>query len=169
VLTYDVANEWLSGKIGNQEISLRACSGGGRASKVHPGGKPGQLGLASWNTQRKQNDARGIRGGPLPVGMYMVQKPAHHPDLKLSAYLQQTLTSMLYENPAAPTGVAVTKRDGFYIHGRGPKGSDGCIVPMEKFDELMTLLRAHAPLLLKVVNAGARLDKLPPPLPGNIG
>jgi hypothetical protein len=168
MLTYDIANERLSGKIGNKEISIWAKSGGGRGSKVHPDGKPGQMGLASWNTQRKQNDGTGIRGGPLPTGMYIVQKPANHPDLKLSAYLEQTLTSLLYEDRSALLGVSVTKRDGFYIHGRGPKGSDGCIVPMEMFDELMTLLKANAPLLLKVVNAGARVDKLPPPPPRNV-
>jgi hypothetical protein len=168
MLIYDIANERLYGRIGNQDMALWARSGGGRASKVHPEGKPGQSGLASWDTQRKEDDTRGIRGGPLPTGMYVVQKPAMHPDLKLSAYLEQTLTSMIYANPSAPVGISVTKRDGFYIHGRGPKGSDGCIVPMELFKELMALLTTHAPVLLKVVNAGARTDKLPPAAPANI-
>jgi hypothetical protein len=33
-------------------------------------------------------------------------------------------------------------RDGFYIHGRGHHGSDGCIVPLDprQFQNLMTAL-----------------------------
>jgi hypothetical protein len=33
-------------------------------------------------------------------------------------------------------------RDGFFIHGRGPHGSDGCIVPLDmtQFIDLMNAL-----------------------------
>jgi hypothetical protein len=168
VLTYDIANERLHGTIGGRKISIWARSGGGRGSTVHPDGTPNQVGIRSWNSQRKQDDSKGIRGGPLPAGFYIVQKPAMHPDLKLSAYLEQTITSLLYANPSSALGIAVTKRDRLYIHGRGPKGSDGCIVPMEEFKPLMTLLKAHAPLALEVINEGVRTDKLPPGVPSNI-
>ena len=168
MLTYDIANERLFGAIGNQNIALWARSGGGRGSKIHPDGESGQLGLALWDTQRQEDGAKRIRGGPLPPGAYVVQKPAIHPTLGLSAYLEQTVTSLLYANPSSAIGLSVTNRDGFYIHGRGPKGSDGCVVPMEKFNQLMALLKAHAPVVLRVVNAGARTDKLPPAPPANV-
>ena len=166
MLTYDITNERLIGQIGNEKISIWAKSGGGRASKVHAAGQPGQEGLGSWNTQRKE--AGSTRGGPLPPGFYTVQPPANHPVLGRAAYLEQTITSLMYANPSAALGVSVTERGGFYIHGRGPKGSDGCIVPMEDFGHLMDLLTANAPLMLQVVGAGVRIDKLPPPIPRNL-
>jgi hypothetical protein len=166
VLLYDIANERLMGTIGNERISLWARAGGGRASTTHSEGQAGQLGLAAWDTQRQL--AGNKRGGPLPIGVYVIHKPAHHPHLGLAAYLEQTVTSLLYEMPSSPTGISVTKRGGFYIHGRGPKGSDGCIVPMESFSHLMQLLTTCAPIALKVINAGARTDKLPPPIPDNL-
>jgi hypothetical protein len=42
-------------------------------------------------------------------------------------------------------------RDGFYIHGRGPHGSDGCIVPLDKteFSNLMkALTKSHGGTLV---------------------
>lgn len=168
MLTYDITNEWLSGDINGKKIALFARSGGGRGSKVHPEGQADQMGLASWNTQRKENSANGIRGGPIPSGFYVVHKPAQHPPLGLAAYLEQTVTSLIYANPSSPTGVSVTARDALYIHNRGPKGSDGCIVPMEKFADLMALLTANAPIVLQVVYRGVRTDKLPSPAPANI-
>ena len=44
-------------------------------------------------------------------------------------------------------------RDGFYLHGRGRHGSDGCIVPMEKFSELMTALEKDRGGVLFVLEA----------------
>jgi hypothetical protein len=167
VLKYDITNERLMGKIGTHSISISASSGGGRGSKVHPRGEPGQLGIASWDTQRKESG--GVRGGPLPPGFYRVLKPAQVAHLGLAAQLEPTLTSLLYVDPSSGLGVSVTKRDGFYIHGAGPKGSDGCIVIQKpEFSWIMNLLAANAPLMLEVVNAGVRLDRLPRPLPGNI-
>jgi hypothetical protein len=72
-------------------------------------------------------------------------------------YLEQTISSLLHADPTKAIGISVTGRDGFYIHGRGPKGSDGCIVPMEQFGELMRALEAAARLGLRVVNAGSQV------------
>src|SRR5438876_1205541 len=57
------------------------------------------------------------------------RRSAHHPHLGLSA----KLTHIRWK----PVG-----RDGFYIHGRGPHGSDGCIVPVNSvdFNNLMSAL-----------------------------
>jgi hypothetical protein len=51
-------------------------------------------------------------------------------------------------------GLYVTDRGGFFIHGRGQHGSDGCIVPMEGFDALMSALEKAAPVGLLVVQPG---------------
>ena len=55
--------------------------------------------------------------------------------------MMQTLTSLLYQAVTSSVGISVTKRDGFLIHGQGPKGSDGCIVPASK-DDIKRLLSA---------------------------
>jgi hypothetical protein len=60
-----------------------------------------------------------------------VLPPSHHKQLGLSARLDP------YDDAQARH---MYGRDGFYIHGRGPHGSDGCIVPMESFAELMAAL-----------------------------
>jgi hypothetical protein len=43
-------------------------------------------------------------------------------------------------------------RDGFYIHGREPHGSDGCIVPLDKaqFTALMAALKESGGRVLYV-------------------
>ncbi len=48
-------------------------------------------------------------------------------------------------------------RDGFFIHGRGTHGSDGCIVPMNPSErkKLNHAVRDHTgPVGLKVVHVG---------------
>ena len=147
--------------IGPKAITLNALSGGGHGSKVHPAGQPGQLGVAYWHTQRQKT---GLLRGGLPPGFYKVHKPAQHPHLGLSAYPEPTLTALLHLNLFRSSGVSVTQRGGFYIHGIGPKGSDGCIVvPPTSFHWLMDLLAQHTPLMLQVVNPGMSGDKLPNP------
>jgi hypothetical protein len=163
MLTYDIALERLYGEIGGKKFAIHAMSGGGRGSKVHPYGDPGDkgsnVGLGSWSWPRQEVGSKHIRGGPVPPGFYIIFKPQTYAWLGggKGAYLEQTLSSLLHADPTKAIGVSVTGRDGFYIHGRGPKGSDGCIVPMEQFSELMTALEAAAPLGLRVVNAGRQV------------
>jgi hypothetical protein len=63
----------------------------------------------------------GHRGGPIPLGRFKISSPVHHRHLGLAAAL----------TPETPMP---NHRGGFYIHGRGPLGSDGCIVPMAAYD-----------------------------------
>jgi hypothetical protein len=95
----------------------------------------------------------------LPPGTYIVHKPKYKEHLGRAAYLEQTQTSLLYRDPKSLLGLSVTRRGGqegegaFYIHGRGNKGSDGCIVPMESegwFMGFMDLLAAYGPTVLFV-------------------
>jgi hypothetical protein len=71
-----------------------------------------------------------VHGGPIPAGIYQIETPAKHGHLGLSAAL-------------LPRGPLPGGRGGFYIHGRGPHGSDGCLVPVKNddFKTLMELLR----------------------------
>ena len=59
------------------------------------------------------------------------------------------MTLVTPANAKGPVPVLVMfGRSGFYIHGRGPKGSDGCIVPMESFGPFMAALaKDHGGLL----------------------
>lgn len=58
-----------------------------------------------------------------------IKKPAKHKHLGLSAELVPRRGDMM-------------GRRGFFIHGRGPHGSDGCIVPLDasQFKQLMSAL-----------------------------
>ena len=148
MLYYSIAQQRLSGEAGGKRVDLFAVSGGGRGRKR---GSP-EYSLSSFSHQRKATP--GVRGGPLPPGFYVVHEPGNHPRLGRAAYLEQTLASFLQTDPLAPSCYYVTDRGGFFIHGRGRHGSDGCIVPMQGFDELMGLLATSTPLALVVRDPG---------------
>jgi hypothetical protein len=123
ILTYSIATETLSGTIGADRLFVRAWSGGRRGAKS-PGAESD---VASYNVFRKEQHDKGIHGGPIPPGFYLCRYVAHHPKFHECIFLEQTLTSLFQVNEDAK--VSFYNRDGFYIHGRGPHGSDGCIVP----------------------------------------
>jgi hypothetical protein len=107
---------------------MEALSGGGggttRGGESQAVNNPYMEGLKSTAAGRGH-----VHGGPIPPGTYHIHKPTHRPHLGLSARLEHPHWS--------PFG-----RDGFYIHGRGLHGSDGCIVPLDKgqFESLMAAL-----------------------------
>jgi len=78
-------------------------------------------------------------GGPLPLGRYKILKPSFHPHLGLSAELKP--------DPER----AMMSRSGFFIHGRGPHGSDGCIVPLSCYFELIKAIETDGGGTLHVV------------------
>jgi hypothetical protein len=128
-LTYSIFEGVLTGTAGNQTIYVMALSGGGGGSTQHAGNadtnNPYSTGVQTVDGKQHQH------GGPIPTGRYRIRTPSRHPHLGLSARLD-------------PYDIQQTRhmagRDGFYIHGRGPHGSDGCIVPLEDFQDLMTAL-----------------------------
>ena len=85
--------------------------------------------MEAWKTQPETRTKGHVHGGPVPPGKYTIHTPSQHPHLGLSARLVHPSWK--------PMG-----RDGFFIHSRGPHGSDGCIVPLDagKFRELMSAL-----------------------------
>lgn len=136
-LTYLIFEGLLTGTAGDQFVHLTALSGGGGGSTKH------RTSAAVNNPYMEALRTRGeggyhVHGGPIPPGKYLICKPGRHRHLGLSAQLIHTASK-------APMG-----RDGFYIHGQGPHGSDGCIVPIDvsQFRRLMDLLtQSHGGIL----------------------
>lgn len=129
-LTYYIREGVLVGVIGPRMFHMTALSGGAGGSTKTSGtdavNNPYMEGLKTSGTAGSPFH---VHGGPLPPGKYVVRTPSHHSHLGLCARL---------EHPRfRPMG-----RDGFYIHARGPHGSDGCIVPLDRtqFDSLMKAL-----------------------------
>ena len=161
ILRYSIRDELLYGTVADISFSMRAFSGGGRGSTSGIE----RTDVKHWSTEKKAPaafDAKN-RGGPLPRGHYIARYVSAHPTFGRCAVLEQTITSLLRIDPFAPGGVSVTKRGGFYIHGPGPHGSDGCIVPANKVDyrSLIDAIRsASGVVLIEVRNEGAPAERL---------
>lgn len=129
-LTYYIFEGTLAGVVNGTNFAIAALSGGGGGStKNRPQdstNNPYMYGLKTVGTGNKHQ-----HGGPIPPGRYTIHKPSHHPHLGLSVRLE-------------PQQAMPNERGGFFIHGRGPHGSDGCIVPTDpaQFQRLMHSLIA---------------------------
>jgi len=127
-----------------------AVSGGGRGQRLKVGGHDAILpyGLQ----EQRRNTARfsnigGEKGGDptwygeIPNGLFEVGAPSSDTTLGRCA-------------PLKPIRGLMMGRGGFYIHGQGKTGSEGCIVPvhgkLEQVLHLITLLRSKPPLYLRV-------------------
>lgn len=129
-LTYYIFEGTLAGVVNGITYAIPALSGGGGGSTKNPVSSsvnnPYMYGLKTSGT-----GALHQHGGPIPLGRYIIAKPSHHAHLGLSARLD-------------PQQATPNNRGGFFIHGRGPHGSDGCIVPTDpaRFHQLMHGLTA---------------------------
>ena len=140
-LTYNAAEERLSGEIGKQKFFEVAYSGGSRGHKSNVSAdKAGRYlhttrlneSLGRLATTRedydKTTDTYKQRGGTIPPGHYLCVYVAQHASFGECIYLDPMRDAHHIYSPFArfpiPHG-----RGGFFIHGHGPKGSDGCIVP----------------------------------------
>lgn len=158
-LTYSIAMETLSGMIGTAAFHLHAWSGGRRGAK----GPGAQTTPASYDVFRKEEHSKGIHGGPIPPGIYVCRYIAHHSKFHECIFLEQTLTSLFQVDASAK--VRLYDRDAFYIHGRGPHGSDGCIVPENEAVRLQlnkSVKTCDGTVMLRVVDPGF-------PLPAVVG
>lgn len=122
LLTYNVADGLLSGKIGDIAIDGYAGSGGRAGSKTK--------GAENWFLKNNPF-ATGVHQGthqygPLPIGKYDMRP--HETD-KLKVRLDPFPSNSMHG------------RSGFEIHGRGTIGSHGCIVP---YDPKVLHLICHA-------------------------
>lgn len=112
-LIYNIAEQTLSGEIDGVFISARAGSGGRAGSKT-PNALNNWLANNPFATRVKKTDR--YPGGPLPMGTYRV-------------VLHEVRKNWLRLEPLDSTPMFT--RDGMAIHGRGSRGSDGCIVPTD--------------------------------------
>jgi hypothetical protein len=135
---------------GDKTTRIMAFSGGRGGSKLK--GAVDEIVVNNWFFMcQKLDHAKNVDGGPLPLGRYIVHTPTKHKRLGLSAYLQPSVL-------AKEIG-EVCNRDGFFIHGRGKRGSDGCIVPEKaaEFQSLMSTLTARKGGELIVVIDGVKM------------
>ncbi|MCP5528181.1 MAG: hypothetical protein H7A47_15420 [Verrucomicrobiales bacterium] len=139
-LIYYIYEGVLSGNAGGRHFQLFAASGGGGGSTKHePSTSANNPYMTGLRTRGK--GARHRHGGPLPLGRYKIHRPAKHPHLGRSAFLEPF------------QGIPMLGRSGFFIHGRGPHGSDGCIVPLAQFKALMDALESSDGGTLHVLEA----------------
>jgi hypothetical protein len=138
-LVYDAAQEFLSGSIGRARFSVKAYSGGGRGHKAGVKSKLAAEFLYSQAitlssrlaTTREEKDAHGHyrqRGGTLPPGHYACHYVAHHHTFGECIQLLRSSDARAIHSPFSPHPIPHGRKDDFFIHGSGPKGSDGCIV-----------------------------------------
>jgi len=142
-LEYNAARERLTGAIGEVHFNFIAYSGGSRGHTAHI---KTRLAKAYLHTQAdslfshlattktiEKNETFIQRGGTLPPGHYRCQYLEDHPPFGPCIQLVQTRDALAIHSPFSPFPIP-HGRGGFFIHGSGPKGSDGCIVPSDPAD-----------------------------------
>lgn len=130
ILRFSIARQVLSGNVGGKEFGpIRCNSGGGQT------GFEASVSVASLNPRRQTFGSKTTkfreRGGALPPGWWIV----------IPEGLQKGERSSLLSTGAAPTanslkivpyqlekGYGDAPRFGFYIHGTGGDGSEGCLL-----------------------------------------
>jgi hypothetical protein len=147
-LRYNIASGELTGWVAGRRIQAQAGSGGRAGSKT-----AGSLNwwLANNPFAVSVKKTAHNPGGPLPLGRYRL-------------VLHESRPNWIRLLPLP--GHSMHRRDGFAIHGRGARGSDGCIVPtdfavaLELCTALRDLARAQreAPVL-EVFAEGQDLDR----------
>jgi hypothetical protein len=137
-LVYDAAAELLSGKIGHHTFHMRAFSGGSRGhahvnastAKKYLHHQAGNLSSHFANTPEISKGGHyKQRGGTLPAGHYTCEYMANHKTFHECIRLHRGADATAIHSPFSPFPIPHHRGDDFFIHGHGPKGSDGCIVP----------------------------------------
>jgi hypothetical protein len=149
-LRYNIASGLLEGVVDGVRIHGQAGSGG-RAGSKSEGALNWWLANNPFATRVKLSADHSNIGGPLPMGSYRLN-------------LHESRSNWIRLTPLADT--LMHGRDGFAIHGRGKRGSDGCIVPTD-FNLVLKLCqlvgrreRAKRPAVVVDVYAeGQHLDR----------
>jgi hypothetical protein len=126
-LAYNIVEQILDGSIDGVSISAHAVAGGRAGSKMR--GVVNPL-LANNPYATGVKAVKPKTGGPLVMGRYY---------MKTKKNTQNWITL----EPFADN--EMKGRSGFAIHGRGPRGSDGCIVPTDfnMVQEIYKLVKAR--------------------------
>ena len=138
-LTYNAAAELLTGKIGTVNFHEVAYSGGSSGHKttspdkakryLHKSNVNDSLGRLATTSEvyNKKTDTYQQRGGTIPPGHYRCIYMENHSTFHECILLHPAADAHAIHSPFARHAI-VHHRGGFFIHGQGPKGSDGCIV-----------------------------------------
>lgn len=138
-LEYNAAQERLTGIIAGAGFNVIAYSGGSRGHKANVNVKSAAKylhaqadtllsRLATTRTIEKNGEYM-QRGGTLPPGHYTCQYHAAHPTFGECIQLLRAADAVAIQSPFSPFPIPHGRGNDFFIHGRGPKGSDGCIIP----------------------------------------
>ena len=125
-MMYMIKDQILVGTVNGIHFQMNAVSGGRAGSKV-PRAVNADVANNPYRTDQKLNKRKRIVGGPLPCGLYQMEADTK----KKSAWIKLIPNS---------SNVMVS-RNSFAIHGRGKRGSDGCIVPIV-YSEIVNLRNA---------------------------
>ena len=139
-LVYNAAAEILSGTVGSEHFHMIAYSGGSRGHKADVRPKVAKRYLYDQSamlssrlaTTSEIKDVHGNylrRGGTLPPGHYSCHYVLHHPTFHECIQLLRGADAMAIHSSFSPYPIPHGRGNDFFIHGSGPKGSDGCIVP----------------------------------------
>jgi len=169
-LTYDAAQELLWGTVGREHFHVKAFSGGSRGHKANVSSKLAaeyhhsestKLSSRFANTPEVKKDGHyKQRGGTLPAGHYACRYIAHHHSFGECVQLLMLSDARAIHSPFSPRPIPHYRHDDFFVHGAGPKGSDGCIVPQSNLVR-RRLNRAikdfHGKVILVVKNVAYQL------------
>ena len=113
-IVFNIASGKLSGTVGDYTFEIFAFSGGRGGSKKDGVVHPAIVNNPLLTHMKLQGHGEFDYAGALPMGLYTLKN--HE---KTHNWIRLMPDKDNY----------MGKRDGFAIHGRGPRGSDGCIVP----------------------------------------
>jgi hypothetical protein len=153
-LTYNVIEGHLTGSIDGERINARASSGGRGGTKTAGAENYFLVNNPFASGVKLKDPKKGSVGGTLPMGRYTLRV---HEDKKHKKNWIRLIPD---------TSNSMKGRAGFAIHGRGKRGSDGCIVPTDFHMVLMLYKLVEAreqagqpDVTLSVVAIGTDVDK----------
>ena len=178
-LVYDAGQEVLLGKLGKEPpFYIKAFSGGSRGHKTAVSTKVAErylhkqattLSSRFSNTPTIEDHGRyKQRGGTLPAGHYACHYLAHHHAFGECIQLIASSDARAIHSVFSPHPIPHYRHDDFFIHGAGPKGSDGCIVPVNDVERrrLNRVIRQYAGRVVLLVKNVAY--QLPAELEGQL-
>lgn len=137
-LFYYIREGVLEGTVNGEPVRISTYSGGGSGyDPANPRSvrytRDTEAANNPYRTRQLTNEALNTRGGPIPPGRYSIKKP----DSESKNVSLEPLNPIGFFRKTGRTG-------GFLIHGAGPKGSDGCLVPASttEFKDLMDKLKS---------------------------
>ncbi|MFN7846371.1 MAG: tlde1 domain-containing protein [Bacteroidota bacterium] len=144
-LIFNIATGKLAGSINGINIETIAVSGGRGGSKTKGAANPLLVNNPFLTHIKLKGHSETDYAGSLPMGFYTLK--AH-----------ETRNNWIRLIPSSAN--VMYKRDGFAIHGRGPRGSDGCIVlsDFELLKQIFKLIKESQTEITLEVKAIGDLD-----------